>query len=55
MVTQRNKKDWVKTFNKKWKDFVGGLGDLTGDKLWYGLKALYCFTESGQSELRIDF
>ena len=55
MVIQRNKKDGVKTFNKKWKDFEEGFGDLNGDKLWYGLKALNCFTETGQWELRIDF
>ena len=55
MVIQRNKKDGVKTFNKKWKDFEEGFGDLNDDKLWYGLKALSCFTETGQWELRIDF
>ena len=55
MVIQRNKKDGVKTFNKKWKDYEEGFGDLSGDKLWYGLKALNCFTETGQWELRIDF
>ena len=48
MVIQRNKRDGVKTFNKKWKDFEEGFGDLKGDKLWYGLKALNCFTETGQ-------
>ena len=55
IVIQRNKKDRVKTFNKKWKDYEEGFGDLNGDKLWYGLKALNCFTETGQWELRIDF
>ena len=55
MVIQRNKKDGVRTFNKKWKDFEEGFGNLNGDKLWYGLKALNCFTENGQWELRIDF
>ena len=45
----------MKTFNKKWKDYEEGFGDLNGDKLWYGLKALNCFTETGQWELRIDF
>ena len=54
-IIQKNKKDGVKTFNKKWKDFEEGFGDLNGDKLWYGLKALNCFTETGQWELRIDF
>ena len=55
IVIQRNKKDGVKTFDKKWKDYEEGFGDLNGDKLWYGLKALSCFTETGQWELRIDF
>ena len=55
MVIQRNKKDDVHTFNKTWKDFEEGFGDLNGDKMWYGLKALNCFTETGQWELRIDF
>ena len=55
MVIQRNKKDGVKTFHKKWKDYEEGFGNLNGDKLWYGLKALNCFTENGQWELRIDF
>ena len=55
MVIQRNKKDGVKTFDTKWKKFEEGFGNLNGDKLWYGLKALNCFTENGQWELRIDF
>ena len=55
MVIQRNRKDGVETFSKKWKDFEEGFGDLNGDKLWYGLKALNCFTETGQWELRVDF
>ena len=55
MIIQRNKKDGVKTFNKTWKEFEEGFGDVNGDKLWYGLKALNCFTETGQWELRIDF
>ena len=42
-------------FNKEWKDFEDGFGDIRGDQLWYGLKALSCFTETGQWELRIDF
>ena len=55
MVIQRNKKDGVHTFKKTWKDFEEGFGELNGDKMWYGLKALNCFTETGQWELRIDF
>ena len=56
MVIQRNKKDGVNIFeNKMWEDYEEGFGDLNGDKMWYGLKALSCFTETGQWELRIDF
>ena len=55
MVIQRNIKDGVNTFNKQWKDYEDGFGDLSGNKLWYGLKALNRFTQIGQWELRIDF
>ena len=55
MVIQRNRKDGVYSFHREWKDYEEGFGDLNGDKLWYGLKALNCFTETGQWELRIDF
>ena len=56
MVIQRNIKDGVKYFvDKKWKDYEEGFGDLKSSKFWYGLKALHCFTRTGQWELRIDF
>ena len=55
IVIQRNIKDGVKTFDKNWKDYEEGFGDLNRDKLWYGLKALHCFTKTGQWQLRIDF
>ena len=56
IVIQRNKKGGANIFhNKKWKDYEEGFGDLRGDKMWYGLKALNCFTENGQWELWIDF
>ena len=55
MVVQRNKRDGEKTFYKSWKDFEEGFGDLNGDKMWYGLKSLNCFTKTGQRELWIDF
>ena len=45
----------MNTFNKTWEEYEEGFGDLDGDKLWYGLKALYCFTQTGNWELRIDF
>ena len=56
LVIQRNIKDKVQTFNKKWSDYEQGFGDLNGDrKLWYGLKPFSCLTKNGQWELRIDF
>ena len=55
IVIQRNVQDGVQTFDKNWKDYEEGFGNLNGDKLWYGLKALHCFTKTGQWELRIDF
>ena len=55
MVIQRNAKDGVDTFKKQWKDYEEGFGDLKSSKLWYGLKALNRFTQTGQWELRIDF
>ena len=55
MVIQKNVKDGEHTFNRTWKDYEEGFGDLTSSKLWYGLKALHCFTQTGQWELRIDF
>ncbi|XP_065918869.1 fibrinogen-like protein A [Dysidea avara] len=56
MVIQRNVKDGVNIFaSKKWKEYEGGFGDLKSSKFWYGLKALHCFTQTGQWELRIDF
>ena len=55
MVIQRNIKDGVNTFSKTWEEYEEGFGDLDGDKLWYGLKALHCFTQTGHWELRIDF
>ena len=55
IVIQRNVKDGVNTFNRTWKEYEEGFGDLKSSKFWYGLKALHCFTQTGQWELRIDF
>ena len=54
LVIQRNIKDGIHTFNKKWSDYEQGFGDLNGDKLWYGLKPLSCLIDNGQWELRVD-
>jgi len=55
MIIQKNFKDGVNTFNRTWKDYEEGFGDLKSNKFWYGLKPLNCFTQTGQWELRIDF
>ncbi|XP_065918806.1 fibrinogen-like protein A [Dysidea avara] len=55
IVIQRNIKDDVNTFNKTWEEYEEGFGSLTRTKLWYGLQALHCFTQTGHWELRIDF
>ena len=55
MFIQRNVKDGVTTFNKQWKEYEEGFGDFNDSKLWYGLKELNRFTQTGQWELRIDF
>jgi len=55
MVIQRNSKSHLLTFNKNWKDYEEGFGDLSTGHMWYGLKALSCHTKEGNWELRIDF
>ena len=56
MVIQRNIKDnKLLSVRKNWKDYEEGFGDLSTGLLWYGLKALSCFTEKTEWELRIDF
>jgi len=55
MVIQRNIKDSkLDSIRKNWKDYEEGFGDLSTGLLWYGLKALSCFTEKTEWELRID-
>jgi len=56
MVVQRSIKSGLRYFSKrKWKHYKKGFGNLNSGKLWYGLKGLHCFTQTGQWELRVDF
>ena len=55
VVIQRNVKDDINTFDRKWSDYEEGFGDINGNKLWYGLRALSCWTQNEEWELRIDF
>ena len=54
IVIQRNKKNSQLSFNKNWKEFEDGFGDLGGD-FWAGLKLMHALTQSGQWEMRIDY
>ena len=53
LVVQR-RQDGSVDFNRGWVDYEEGFGSLTGE-FWYGLRPLYCLTNQGQWELRIDF
>ena len=53
-VIQRNRKNSGLRFNKNWKEYEEGFGDLNGD-FWAGLKLMHALTQSGQWELRMDY
>ena len=55
LVVQRREDESARVdFNRDWKDYEDGFGDLNGE-FWYGLTPLYCLTNQGQWELRFDF
>ena len=54
IVIQRNKKNSLIDFNKKWTDYEKGFGNLTTE-FWYGLSAMHCLTQTGQWEMRVDY
>ena len=53
-VIQRNRKNSGTSFNKNWKEYEEGFGDLNGD-FWAGLKLIHALTQSGQWEMRVDY
>ena len=53
IVIQRNKKNSLVDFNKKWTNYETGFGDLN-TQFWYGLAAIHCLTQRGQWEMRVD-
>ena len=53
-VVQRNSKNSQLSFNKSWKEYEEGFGDLNGD-FWAGLKLMHALTQSGQWEMRVDY
>lgn len=54
IVIQRNRKNSKLNFNKNWKEYEDGFGDLNED-FWAGLKLMNILTRSGQWEMRVDF
>ena len=54
LVIQRNRKGSTLSFNRGWKEYEEGFGDLNSD-FWYGLKQLRCLVERGQWEMRVDY
>ena len=54
MVIQRNKKDSLVNFNRNWTEYGEGFGDLNAE-FWYGLESMYCLTQTGQWEMRVDY
>ena len=53
-VIQRNRKNSELSFNKNWKEYEQGFGDLNGD-FWAGLKLMHALTQSGQWEMRVNY
>ena len=54
MVIQRNRNSSQLSFNKNWKEYEDGFGDLKED-FWAGLKLMNALTQRGQWEMRVDF
>ena len=54
IVIQRNRKNSQLNFNKNWKEYEDGFGDLNED-FWAGLKLMNTLTQNGQWEMRVDF
>ena len=54
LVIQRRDNRYSTSFHRTWTEYVDGFGDLY-QEFWYGLNAMYCLTNKGNWELRIDF
>ena len=54
IVIQRNRVDSSVDFNKNWKDYEEGFGNLEG-YFWYGLKSIYCLTQNDPWEMSIVY
>ena len=54
IVIQRNRKNSQLSFDKNWREYEEGFGDLNKD-FWAGLKLMHTLTETGQWEMRVDY
>ena len=54
IVIQRNRLNSQLSFDKNWREYEEGFGDLYSD-FWAGLKLMHTLTQSGQWEMRVDY
>jgi len=54
IVIQRNRKNSQVSFNKNWREYKEGFGDLNKD-FWAGLELIQTLTQRGQWEMRVDY
>ena len=54
IVIQRNRKNSQLSFNKNWREYEEGFGDLNKD-FWVGLKLMHTLTQRDQWEMRVDY
>ena len=54
IVIQRNRINSQLSFNKNWREYEEGFGDLNKD-FWAGLELMHALTQRGQWEMRVDY
>ena len=54
IVIQRNRKNSRLSFNKNWREYEEGFGDLNKD-FWAGLELMHTLTQRDQWEMRVDY
>ena len=54
IVIQRNRINSQLSFNKNWREYEEGFGDLNKD-FWAGLELMHSLTQRGQWEMRVDY
>ena len=54
IVIQRSRRNSQLSFNKNWREYEEGFGDLNKD-FWAGLELMHTLTQRGQWEMRLDY